>query len=172
MGDNSGLGNAVAAGATEVVVFLNVNSTASPDLELLTTGGPKPPNPGTPDDLYPLFQTSLATFRSAFEKFHQLVLPARTQFLKSIIVGTINMVTADNKYFGLTAGKNVTVHVVQTSSSLNIGFFEKYVNYGTFAQEIALAINSQENEAFVKNTLLPMVMGASSGTEFQPTVVV
>ena len=52
-------------------------------------------------------------------------------------------------------------------SSLNIGFFEQYLNYGTFAQEIAVALNSKENEAFVKGTLLPMVMGSSAtvGTE-------
>merc|ERR1712083_291766 len=144
--------------------FLNAGVAGSPDIELLSTGGPKSTVPLTPSDMYPVFQTTAADVKAAFENFHQLVLPTGTQFLKSLSAGTIEMVTTDNKYFGIKSGQQVTVHVVQTCSELNIGFFEKYVNYGTLAQEVAVAINSKENEAYVKATLLPMVLGAQPHT--------
>merc|ERR1712190_545972 len=106
--------NAVAAGATEVLVFLNAGVSGSADIELLSTGGPKSTVPLTPSDLYPLFQTTASKVQDAFQNFHRLTLPNGTQFLQSLSVGTIEMVTTYNKYFGVTSGQQVTVHVIQT----------------------------------------------------------
>jgi hypothetical protein len=159
--DSTGLGLAIAQGASEVVVLLNsAGSIDGYPLELLCKDGPKPAYAGQPAELYPLFETPASEVQTALSGLHKMYLPPETQFLKTLLVGSIQVKTAENKYFGISSGKTVTVNVIYTASDLTIGEFEKYVNYGTFVQEISLAIVAEQNGAFVKGTLLPMFIGS------------
>jgi hypothetical protein len=160
--DGTGISQAVAAGSDEVLVILNSNETQHAFyLELLCKDGPGPINAGEPAELFPVFETSALTVREVFEKFHTLSLPPEAKFLKSFTVGTVPLTTADNKYFGITGKRSVKLHVVAIASSLDIGFFENFDNYGVFLQEVVQAITASENSAFVRSTLLPMVVGSA-----------
>jgi len=161
--DGTGLGIAISAGAREVLLILNSGPTDSPFyLEVLCTDGPRPANPMEPQALFPLFETSASAVQKAWSGFDRLRLPNGTQFLTMLSAGSIQMTTADNQYFGIERGHHVIVHVVTVCASLNIGFFEKYVNFGQLSQEIILTILSDDNRGIVNDVVLPMVMGQSS----------
>merc|ERR1719487_372470 len=122
--DGTGLGIAVAEGAEEVLLVLNSAtgcSTCSPFfVEMLCKHGPRPANPLIPTVLFPLFETNASEVRSAWSAFHHLTIPDGTKFLKTFAAGSIQMTTADNRYFGIVGGRNVTVHMIHVCSSLDI----------------------------------------------------
>ena len=166
--DNSGVANAVAAGATEVVVLLNSNASTS--LSHLFSGREVPPagnamsgngEPYQPPSLYPVFSAPSATDASVrFRSFARLHLPAAsTTYLQEVAVGSLRAVTAANGAWGLSAGRAVTLHVISVSSSLNIGEFENFLHYDALVEEIATAIVAAENEQLVTDILLPMMLG-------------
>jgi hypothetical protein len=156
------LGIAVAAGAEEVLLIMN---SASGDgcnpfyLEILMRDGPRPLNQNQPAVLYPLFETTASTLSKAWSTFDELKLPSGTQFLKRFIAGTMQLTTANSDYFGFARGRNITLHLVQICANLNIGFLERYVNYGALTQEIIAAVVDKDNGPFVKKALLPMFIG-------------
>jgi len=161
--DGTGIAHAVAAGSDEVLAIMNSNATQGAFyLELLCKDGPRPINAGEPAELFPVFETSASTVQDAFEKFHRLLPPPEAKFLTSFAVGTVTMITAENKYFGITGRRSVDLHVVLMSSNLDIGFFENFDNYSVFLQEVVKTITASENSDFVRNTLLPMVVGSDS----------
>lgn len=171
--DGTALGTAVAAGAQEVLLVLN--SAAECDaffLDILMKDGPPPHDFLKPKVLYPLFETKASVVQAAWAAFPQLKLPNGTKFLKKLSAGTIHITTADNQYFGIKGGRKVTLHVVHACSDLDIGFLEKYVNFGYYSQEIILAINDADNKEFVNSILLPMVMGKGLNATVPTAVVI
>merc|ERR1712107_283812 len=105
-------------GASEVVVVLNSNATNDPYyVEVLFADGPPPVTPGKPKELFPVFASpSAATVRQLFRGFHKSNLPVNSQFLKVFAVVTMVATTADNRYFGIAGGHNITIHVVNVCS--------------------------------------------------------
>jgi hypothetical protein len=157
--DNTALGAAMGAGATEVLVVLNSNATnANFDMELLFKGGPAPTNPGASGEIYPVFDTAIADFQS----FHKLTLPS-SNYIKQIAVGSFKATTARNQFFDVEAGREVTLNVVNLCSELGISAGSKtsFESYDSMVQEIILAINDESNFDFVSSTLLPMFVGSS-----------
>lgn len=158
--DDTGLANVVAAGATEVLVLLDSDSSVdSSSMEMLFQDGPAPTTPGSTSS--PAFQESASYVRDAFQGFHRLDVNG-TQFLTVVAVGTIVGTTTDNKQFGITAGTSVTIHVMQLCGDVTIGFFENVDNYNTYAQDIIQTLSSEANAAYVKSTILPMFTGSSN----------
>jgi hypothetical protein len=155
--DDTGLANVVAAGATEVLVLLDSNSSiSSTSMELLFQDGPAPTTPGSSSS--PVFQESASYVRDAWQGFHKLDVTG-TQFLTAVAVGTLSATTTDNKQFGTTAGTSVTINVMQLCGEVTIGFFENVDNYNTYAQEVIQTLSSEANAAYVTSTVLPMFMG-------------
>lgn len=159
--EGTGLAAAVAAGADEVLVVLNSNATNNPfHVEVLFKDGPAPVDPGSSSAIFPVFATESSVARSSFTQFHQLAL-SNTTYLKIFAVGTIQATTAENKYFGISAGRDITIHVVNLCSSLSIGDFVNFDNYDMLVQEVMGAILLEQNSDFVKSTLLPMFKGSA-----------
>lgn len=158
--DNTALGAAVAAGATEVLVVLNTqgNETGDSDLDVLFRDGPAPYAPMTSSEIYPVFDSPAGDFSA----FQELTLPS-TSYLKRIAVGSFTATTASNKYFGVEAGREVTINVVQLCSNLGdaVGGKISYESYDAIVQEIISAINDAANFDLVSKTLLPMFTGTS-----------
>merc|ERR1712032_70905 len=155
--DDTGLANAVATGAKEVVVLLDSNSSISSfHIELLSKDGPAP---SIPDGLQsPIFETPAATVRRQWQNFHSMSVP-NTTFLKHLVVGSLELSTTNNSYYGISAGSSITVHIVQLCADVTIGFFEDVANYNIYTQEVIQTLLAEDNAAFVKSTLLPMFMG-------------
>eukprot|EP00927_Polykrikos_kofoidii_P064823 TRINITY_DN604_c0_g1_i2.p1 TRINITY_DN604_c0_g1~~TRINITY_DN604_c0_g1_i2.p1 ORF type:complete len:587 (-),score=73.38 TRINITY_DN604_c0_g1_i2:115-1812(-) len=159
--DNTAIAHALAEGADEVLAVLNKYATGTPaSLDILFKDGPPPHDPGSSSVIYPVFESpTFSDMKAQFAKFHELVLPGTTAYLKSFHVGTIAATTAPNEYFGITGGRSVSIHVMDLGSVLSIGQFEDITRYGDLAQEIIQTITSKDNAAFVQSTLLPMFLG-------------
>ena len=158
--DNSGVANAIAAGAEEIVAL--VNNDAASALSYLFAGGPAGGKPYQPASLFPVFSSpSASEAATAFHAFRRLEVPTSSLYLKEMAVGTLTAVTAPNKAWGLSP-RTVTLHIVSVSSSLNIGEFENLAHYDALAQEIAQAIVAKPNAPLVASTLLPMMLGADA----------
>ena len=157
--DNSGIANAVAAGAGTVTAVTNSNATAA--LSYLFKDGPHGSEPYQDlASLFPVFASPTAAVAgAAFGQFARLKLPPGSRYLTEVAFGTLPVVTATNVAWGLTAGRRVTLHVISVSSSLSIGEFEAFTHYDALVQELALALVAGENAQAVESTLLPM-MGA------------
>ncbi|KAL1507744.1 hypothetical protein AB1Y20_007356 [Prymnesium parvum] len=159
--DNSGVANALVAGATEITVVLN--SGAAESLSYLFQGGPPGGSPFQPKSLFPVFATPNASAANvAFSAFESFALPLPTRWLKKFSVGTLKATTAKNAAWGLEAGRNVSLHIVSLSSSLDIGEFENLAHYDQLAEELILTILSEQNKPLVQSTLLPMFLGRSA----------
>jgi len=157
--DNTGLATAVATGASEVLVLLDSNSSISSfTLECLFQGGQAPDAPEAVHS--PVFKEASSTVHGAFKKFHKLTL-GNTQFLKAFVVGSLTATTIDNQFFGVTAGRTITINVIELCADVTIGQFENVQNYNTYVQEIIETITSDKNVAFVQTTLQPMFLGSS-----------
>ncbi|CAE8637539.1 unnamed protein product [Polarella glacialis] len=172
--DGTGISQAVAAGADNILVVLNSGSTNDPAyVEMLFRGGPPPVNPQVSKELFPVFETPAAsTVRWAFEFFHKLRIPPTSQYLKVLAVGRIECRTADNAYFGVQRGRKVVLNIVNMGSDLDIGLFVNFHHYDTLAQEIALTIVDAANARFVQDVFLPMVLGKKANLSAAVPIVV
>jgi len=159
--DGTGISHAVQAGADEILAVLNSNSTNDPFyVEILFKDGPAPVEPGSSAEIFPVFESPVASaVRSDFLQFHKLHLPS-AKYLKTLAVGTLReAVTADNKFFGISQGRTVTLHIINICADLSIGLGVNFDNYDMLAQEIAEALLAKQNVGFVKSTLMPMLLG-------------
>lgn len=168
--DDPGLAQAVAAGADEVLVLLNSNATNNPfHVAMMFKDGPAPDDPGASKDLYPVFSSPVGSeVESRFTQFHRLALPSNN-FLKQLAVGSIQASTAQNAWFGIEAGRTVTINIINFCSSLGIGVGVDFTKYDKLIDEIMQALLAEENDSFVASTVLPMVLGQH--VEADPVVV-
>lgn len=173
--DNTGIANAVAAGAEEVVVFVNNKATGIatlPDVMGLFAGGECPRRcEFTPKALFPVFESpTAAQLQSQINNFHNLDL-AGSKFLKFISVGTVTATTADNSYFGIQGSRKVTLHIINVGAALSIGYFENFANYATFTQEIVSVMLAKQNAEFVSTTIMPLFLGTGKRSDSQQLIV-
>merc|ERR1740117_901165 len=146
--DNTGIANAVAAGADEVVAVVN-----SADKSLVVTmryvmalfpgGGCPMTCEFTPKALYPVFDSpTAAELQTQINNFTNLDL-ADSKYLKFISVGTVIATTTDNRYFGIQSNRKITIHVINVGGAMTIGFGQTFANYATFTQEIVEVLASK-----------------------------
>jgi len=155
--DVNGIGQAVAAGATEVVSFLD----GLEDNELVKQFAINSTDPDTSDTIV-LFQSPSAaelnfTLRNSFQ---QILPQPGARFLTSISFGTVSCVTADNPWFGIEAGRKVQLHVINVNTKdIWIGATRDYYDYGKLVQEIVMAMNSEENAQLVQCMINKFFLG-------------
>jgi len=174
--DNTGIGHAVAAGANEVVVFLNTDEKSDVDTTTLTRlfAGHVFPKVGIlPKALYPIFQSpsSKEVMDQIAQNFHLLV-PPRAKFVKKVCAGTITAQTAANVHFGIDEGKTVTIHVVNIASDLTIGFFQSVDDYGDFIQELMSVLLDKANVAFTSEVLMPLFLPSRVSSSSDQHVII
>mmetsp|Transcript_173612 Transcript_173612/g.551110 ORF Transcript_173612/g.551110 Transcript_173612/m.551110 type:complete len:210 (+) Transcript_173612:528-1157(+) len=155
--DVNGIGQAVAAGATEVVSFLD----GLEDNELVKQFAINSTDPDTSDTIV-LFQSPSAaelnfTLRNSFQ---QILPQPGARFLTSISFGTVSCITADNPWFGIEAGRKVQLHVINVNTKdIWIGATRDYYDYGKLVQEIVMAMNSEENAQLVQCMINKFFLG-------------
>jgi len=173
--DNTGIANAVAAGADEVVVVVNsaaTGLTSLPDVMGLFAGGGCPMGcEFTPKALYPVFESPTASeLQTQINNFHNMDL-ANSKLLKFISVGTVTATTADNSYFGVSRSRQITIHIINVGGALSIGYFENFANYATFTQEIVTVLLAKKNADFVSKTIMPIFLGPDVNNVSQQIIV-
>jgi hypothetical protein len=163
MSDASGIGNAIAAGADEIVYIINKDSSESDDLiSVLAFFAGFTHFEAYPKELYPIFSSPNVTVaQENIKKFDTLDV-GNSSLLSYISTGTLSGVTANNTYFGISAGRTITIHVIAVAGKLTMGQFEDYMNYATFTQEIMMVLLS--NREYVSQKLLPFFSPASLAT--------
>jgi len=171
--DGSGIANAVAAGADEVLVVLNSYSTNFVGYIMgLFPGAPPPPNPFVPTALFPVFESpSSATLQNLLNQSHLLSIPTKTRYLTVFAIASLHATTAHNKFFGIESGRNVTVHVINIASELSIGEIVDFHHYDQLTSEIVSTILSEDNAQFVSDTLLPIFLGAGISQQQDTRIV-
>lgn len=161
--DGTGLANAVAAGASEVVLLLDDNSTAtSYYVELLCRDGPTPA-PSSHRVYSAIFETPASAVQQYWQNLDSLCVQGTT-YLKKVTIGSFNLTTVDNAAYGVVGGRIVKVHVVQLCADVTIGFLEDMQNYNIYVQELIETILAGDNVDVVRNTLLPMFTGTTKAT--------
>jgi hypothetical protein len=170
--DNTGIANAVAAGADEVVVLVNSNAAGIASMQyvnVLFAGGSVPPQ--VPKALFPVFERpTAAELQAQINNFHKLDL-AGSKLLKFISVGTVTATTTDNIYFGIQGSRKVTIHIINVGGALSIGYFQNFANYATFTQEIVSVMLAKENADFVSTTIMPIFLGSGKSDRAQQIIV-
>jgi len=156
--DGTGISQALAAGASDVLAVLNSFDTNDAEyVQRLFPGGDQPiPQSAS---LFPVFASpSASEVREQFEQFHLLAIPVGAMFLRTIAVGTIPTQTLENPFFGIENNRSVMLNVVNIGSALTIGSLEDFNNYNRLAQEIVEALVLKANADVVQHILLPMVL--------------
>eukprot|EP00913_Durusdinium_trenchii_P022092 g20760.t1 len=117
--DGTGVAQAVAAGSSEVVAVLNSFSSNQPEYVAQLFPGGTVIKPGVPKELFPVFQSpNASTVQASFEHFETLQIAAGSMYLKVLAIGTIDAVTADNAFFGITRGRAIKIQVINICSEL------------------------------------------------------
>jgi len=139
--DNSAVATSVAAGASEVLSFMDTDYVAEQTTEK-TTLSVAPLFQGAPGTAGVIFGSpTYAEFMDAFNNFSELAAPANAAFLKRIKYGSVQCVTVQNEYFGIEAGRTVTLNILSIqTSNISMGTptpgFSSIFEYGTLVQEI------------------------------------
>ncbi|CAK9004810.1 unnamed protein product [Durusdinium trenchii] len=155
--DGTGVAQAVAAGSSEVVAVLNSFSSNQPEYVAQLFPGGTVIKPGVPKELFPVFQSpNASTVQASFEHFETLQIAAGSMYLKVLAIGTIDAVTADNAFFGITRGRAIKIQVINICSELSIGLFANFAHYSNLVEEIVLTISDPANQDAVLTKLMPL----------------
>lgn len=156
--DGTGISQALAAGASEVLAVLNSFDTNDPEyVQRLFPGGDQPVPQSA--SLFPVFASpSASEVQEQFGRFHVLAIPVGARFLRTIAVGTIRTQTLENPFFGVEDNRSVTLNVVNIGSALTIGSLEDFNFYNSLAQEIIEALLLKANADVVQHVILPMLL--------------
>jgi len=182
--DATGIANAVAAGAKNLVVISNRTNSEEPTHVIDLFGGQEPAamkgfvtkrrfrgdlNRGAGDPTtacessadfsFPIFAESKERARlqwKAIQATGSLQIPegSNTQLI-SMAVGSMRATTAFQKFFGIAEGIDVNLHIIFVNSKLNSGSFVDFTDYATLVQEIMNTILSPVNQTLVEDTILP-----------------
>ena len=157
VGDNSGIGHSLVSGADEIVVFADMPTSVS------QTGkqeGSRQIFDVPFVDLCPLCYANFQLFEESKEEIDAqweeqqtfFYLPPDTTTLNSLSIGTLQLTTAQNDYFGTSGGRSVKVHVISVLSGLGIGG-KAYEDYATFVKDIIGAFARPDNQDKVQEIL-------------------
>merc|ERR1712107_796449 len=158
MGDNTAIGHAVPVGATEVtamtgwssLTLLFPNSSTAPTFEEYYEGD-------DPFNSFPIFDfpsgdmdgysSANAYAQHLFDNFPQVDI-GHAQYATPIRVGTINCITRDNPWFGISAGKSVKLNVIAggTGTTLGVGAFDNLEDFSVAVGDLVTGIVSAVSE--------------------------
>merc|ERR1711953_674347 len=177
--DVTGVANAVAAGATDLAVILNMTDSEVPSglFKLFSPstsnghwGWNKRFNIGAGMDeeernmltdsaeaQFPIFEEDVSQAQSDYDTFKTkspLAIPqgSKTQLI-SMVVGTIEATTRTQPFFGVVGGKKVKLNIIAVNTKLNEGEMVNFHDYSTLVQEIVTTLLSNEDE--VNDVMLP-----------------
>jgi len=159
--DDTSIAQAIASGANEVVAFLHNKTNVDPFVNLFSGGKRSIEKGGVPRLFFPIFAEDAAYAQAEVDALARLVLPPNADgrpCLEGIAIGTIKATTAASEWFGIEAGRMVTIKVVAVTSSLGIGFFEDFSDYAALAQEIIGTLILPQNGPEVKGHLVDFLL--------------
>ena len=149
LSDNSAIGHAVASGLNNVVSMLY---TGLSNLERLL-GGMKSDSPLVNVfglnfcpfcySNFQVFAQDVSTVRKMYSQLKDLTLPETSQ-LESVRIGTLSLTTVDCPYFGVEAGRNISLHIISITSRTGIGGIS-YQEYQILVQELVDAFRDPVN---------------------------
>jgi len=151
--DNSGIGNAVAAGYDDIVVWdQGTGMGCPPEISNLFAGGEKYKDAGL-GMATSFFQIFSSPSKDAFcesysNTFKQLdTSGVVTKYLEGIKVGTIEATTAENAFFGIKGGRKVKLHIVYVGSTLNMGLGKKFSHFSNLVAEVTQTLRENKYDA-------------------------
>lgn len=156
--DNTGIAHAVATGAVEVTAF----TIGFDNLIGLFLGSRTCWNClGSPVPFFPIFADSQEGVLAEIAKFHEVRPLPGARFLNGIRFGRLQVTTADCPWFGIGAGRRVTINIVGVETPLGVGFCEDFNNYAHLVQEIVDAVGSvsPSGSDTIRRALLPFFLG-------------
>jgi len=167
--EGTGIAQAIAEGATDIVAFMNLasgNDFDSPSYLLKLFKGDQHGVCGLPVFQSPTKDGVDAAYSGkGSHGFKQL--PGQMH-LKGIKIGTISCVTADNMWLGISRGTSVRLHVVAIGTDLGIvargvRSFDPLNHYDELVQEIVDCVAAADEDTLnvVQCVLLPMILGAA-----------
>lgn len=150
LADNTGIGHALAAGRSEIICFVPLidffwllfDRTAD-YMNFMHEAWPLPDFVENHFNQCPLCYASFKLFQETEQQVKEtweqtstkLVLPPGVRYVNSIRVGTLQLTTLKNDYFGIEAGRRVTLHVVNINSPVGIGGVN-YYDYPAVVQDV------------------------------------
>merc|ERR1712232_1115792 len=158
--ENTGVAGAIARGATEVVVFL-CNHTPENLTQLFQGECNLAPSAfalshtlfgdnNLPLFKYPQPQEVLDAYNSedagTKDALFKSMNVAGSKLLKGLKVGSVTCTTTDAKWFGISAGQSVKLHVVSAECDVGL-FLEDYYRYSELVQEIVNCVMDEQNES-------------------------
>jgi len=141
MGDNTGIGGAVANGATEIVVMLDTFDS----LWSMFAGWEFTESVLPPANTCPFCDVNHKAFAEDYndvtKQFKQtawhLAQPSGSKAgLADVYVGTIEATTVRNKYLGIRAGRRIVMHVVGAETKLGVGGYD-YKDFSEMVSQVA-----------------------------------
>ena len=111
-------------------------------------------------DLCPVCYANFQLFEESRDKVDAQWEERRTDFLLSpdtstlhcVSIGTLKLTTAENKYFGISGGRSVKVHVISCVSGLGIGG-KAYEDCATLVNDIVAAMLRRDSRVKVQAIL-------------------
>lgn len=153
--ESSGVAMAVAAGAVEVLAVINIGRGSQTLASLLSvfSGG------GSPQSR--VFDSpNTDQFQASFAAFPRIPAAQGSKFLQSIIYGSVQCVTRENPWFGITPDRPVTLNVIAIQTdNITIGLIEEgfsynsFFNFGTLAGEVVQTLTGAESRAHTRSIL-------------------
>lgn len=161
--DNTGIANAVASGADDVIAFLcGPASTENSGLLQLFQGSYQGHDiPGIELATSPIFSEPYTAAQQQYAQLTALRLAEQNQrLLTSIKVGTILATTTSNKWYDISSGRKIKIHIVSISTDMGVGFFQDFLLYNQLVQEIVSTIVLPSNVEIVKSKVLMKLLSA------------
>ena len=165
--DNTGIGWAVAAGATEVLALANgevfESSWTQGFSELFagaaTSWGPK----AFGGEYFQLFEETEQTFQDAVNSWPSLELASGSSgMLTEIRYGTLPVTTVANEGFGIVAGRAVTLKVVAvTTRGIAMGVSTDYFLYSALVNDITSTFAAPANRDATQEILKSFYLSAA-----------
>jgi len=158
--DNTGIAHLVAEGADEVLCLThNHHDKAALGVVNLFHDTPSVIyEAGVPDLRFPIFAESASHAEAEIANFSRLEAPGNLQHLQEITIGTLHATTLHNEWFGVSAGRKVTLRVLNLHSSMGIGFFAELPHYNILVQEIVSSLTSPANAEKLREHLSTTVL--------------
>jgi len=96
------------------------------------------------------------SIEDTWQSLTKLSPPQGSKFLTNISYGTVDVQTVHNSYFGIDANQDVTLHLLNVNSTLNLGVLEDFHSYSVLVQEIMDTF--QQSDLTVQTDILPWFM--------------
>ena len=149
--DNTGIANAVAAGHTDIVAWIQGTGMDTPSsLQDLFAGARSTveQSMGIVQSRFQIFSFPTSSqFNIDFANWDSLHVQGTSQ-LEGIKYATVQATTAANRFFGIKDALKINLRIVYVGSKLNMGVGMKLEDYSTLVGEIVNTIRSNKFDPF------------------------